>query len=333
MKKIKILLTLLLTISVFALNTGCDGNTAGNSASVDQSELYKYIPDTATGLFTINFKKLSAISAFDKLKDEMKFQDINKKQKMFKDYADFVDKTGIDPKKDINSAVMAIYSELDNKEPEFSIVADLKYNKEKLLSLLKNSGKVFQTSNLNGMTLYSAKDEEGKEGGFIFLSEKLITAGTIEGVKKVAALAGKTGNNILDDPKMKSYMEKAGNASIFSFVFRFPEKMKGMKGNGMIQADLSKAEALYGNIDFSSNTWSGKFVLISLNKEGNNNLVTTLNGLKGLGAMGGPEIAELINKININATPDSIILSFEISNELLEKLKKKAEEKSKGLLN
>ncbi len=333
MKKTRILLVLMLTISVLALITGCDGDKSGSSASVDQSELYKFIPDSATGLFTINFKKLSSISAFDKMKDEMKFEDITKKQKLFKDYADFIAKTGIDPKKDINSAVMAIYSELDEKEPEISVIADLKYDKAKLLSLLKSSGKEFQTSDLNGMTLYSGKDEKDKEVGLIFLSDKLITAGTIDGVKKVAAMTAKNGKNILDNPKMRSYMEKAGSSSIFSFVFSFPEKMKGMKGNGMIQADLSKAEALYGNVDFSSNTWSGKFVLVSINEEGNNKLVTTLNGLKGLGAMGGPEIAELINNIDISATPDSIILSFEISNELLEKLKKKAEEKSKSFIN
>jgi len=333
MKKTKILLVLMLAISVLAVMTGCDGEPTGNSTSADQAELYKFIPESATGLFTINFKKLSSISAFDKIKNEMKFDEISKKQKFFKDYADFIQKTGIDPKKDINSAVMAIFGEIDEKEPEVSVIADLKYNKEKLLSLLKNSGKDFQTSDLNGMTLYSGKDEKGKEAGLIFLSDKLITAGSIEGVKTIAAMVGKQGKTILDDPKMKSYMEKAGSSSIFSFVFRFPEKMKGMKGNSMIQADLSKAEALYGNVDFSSNTWSGKFVLVSLNEEGNNKLVTTLNGLKGLGAMGGPEIAELINNIDINATPDSIILSFEISNELLEKLKKKAEEKSKSFIN
>ncbi|MEN8222007.1 MAG: hypothetical protein ABFR36_02005 [Acidobacteriota bacterium] len=333
MKNIKILLPLFVLASVLLLNTGCEDSGSKAGVSGDQSELYSLVPDSATGLFTINFKKLSSISAFDKIKDDMKFEDISKKQKLFKDYADFIEKTGIDPKKDINSAVMAIYSELDEKDPELSIIADLKYNKEKLLSVLKISGKDFQTSDLNGMTLYSGKDEKGKEGGFIFLSDKIITAGTIEGVKNVAAMVGKKGKNILDDPKMKSYMEKAGSTSIFSFVFRFPEKMKGMKGNGMIQADLSKAEALYGNVDFSSNTWSGKFVLVSMNEEGNNNLVTTLNGLKGLGAMGGPEIAELINNIDISSTPDSIILSFKISNELLEKLKKKAEEKTKNLIN
>ena len=208
MKKTKILLSLMLTISVLTLMIGCDGESTGSSTSVDQTELYKFVPDSATGLFTINFKKLTSISAFDKMKDEMKFEDISKKQKLFKNYTDFIEKTGIDPKKDINSAVVAIFSELDEKEPEVSVIADLKYNKEKLLSLLKSSGKDFQTSDLNGMNLYTGKDEKGKEVGLIFLSDKLITAGSIEGVKKVAAMAGKKGKNILDDPKMKSFMEK-----------------------------------------------------------------------------------------------------------------------------
>lgn len=330
MKRINLLVTFLMIVSTLVLITGCDDKTSSSASSADQVELYSYIPDTATGLFTINFKKFTSISAFDKIKDDMKFDDLSKKQKFFKDYEDFIEKTGIDPKKDINSVVVAVFSELDDKDPELSVIANLNYDKQKLLAVLKESGKDFQTSDFNGRTLYSGKDEKGKEAGFIFLTDNIITAGSIEGVKKVAALSGKEGKNILDDPKMKSYMEKAGNSSIFSFVFRFPEKMKGMKGNSMIQADLSKAEALYGNVNFDNNTWMGKFVLVSFNEEGNTNLVTTLNGLKGLGAMGGPEIAELINNIDISATADSIILSFEISGELLEKLKAKAEEKTKN---
>lgn len=330
MKKNNLLLTFLVILSTLVFITGCDEKTSSGAASADQVELYNYVPDTATGLFTINFNKLTSISAFDKIKDDMKFDDLSKKQKLFKNYEDFIKKTGIDPKKDVNSIVVAIFSELDEKDPELSVIANLNYDKQKLLAVLKESGKDFQTSDFNGQTLYSGKDEKGKEAGFIFLTDNIITAGSIEGVKKVAALSGKGGKNILDDPKMKSYMEKAGSSSIFSFVFRFPEKMKGMKGNQMIQADLSKAEALYGNVDFDSNNWMGKFVLASYNEEGNTNLVTTLNGLKGLGAMGGPEIAELINNIDISATADSIVLSFKISGELLDKLKAKAAEKSKS---
>lgn len=333
MKKTNILLTFVVMISILALVTGCDEKASVGETGADLVSLYNYVPDTATGLFTINFNKLTSISAFDKMKDDMKFDDISKNQKFFKDYQDFIEKTGIDPKKDIKSAVVAIFSELDEKDAELSLIANLNYDKQKLLTLMKESGKEFQTSDFNGMTMYSGKDEKGKEAGFIFLSDNIITAGTIEGVKKVAELAGKGGKNILADPKMKSYMDKVGGSSILSFIFRFPEKMKGMKGNSMIQADFSKAEALYGNVDFSSNTWMGKFVLVSYNEEGNTNLVTTLNGLKGLGAMGGPEIAELINNINISATADSIVLSFKISSELLEKLKAKAEEKTKNFGN
>jgi len=334
MKKINVFMTLAVMILMMALVTGCDDKASDGETAANLVSLYNYVPDTATGLFTINFNKLTSISAFDKMKDDMMFDDISKKQKLFKNYQDFIEKTGIDPKKDIKSAIVAIFSELDEKEPELSLIANLNYDKQKLLALLKESGKDFQTSDFNGMTIFSGKNEKGKEAGFIFLTENIITAGSLEGVKKVAGLvAGKSGKNILSDPKMKSYMDKVGSSSIFSFIFRFPEKMKGMKGNSMIQADFSKAEALYGNVDFNSNTWMGKFVLVSYNEEGNTNLVTTLNGLKGLGAMGGPEIAELINNIDISATAESIVLSFKISSELLEKLKAKAEEKTKSFGN
>ncbi len=331
MRKIYILLTITVVISSLVFFTGCDKEGSNKIVSAGQVNLYNHVPDSATGLFTINFNKLASLSLFDKMKEDMKLGDLSKKQEFFKNYEDFVSKTGIDPKEDIKSVVIAFFGELGDKDPDVSVIANLKYDGEKLLGLLKESGKEMITEDYKGVTFYTHKDEKGKEGGFAFLSDNIILAGTTLGIKKVVDLSKGEGANILNNPKMKSYLAKAGSSSILSFVFQFPEKMKGMKGNGMIRTDFSKAEALYGNIDFKSSNWLGEIVLISFNEEGNNNLVNTLNGLKGLGAMGGPEVAELINNININATPDSINISFKISEELLEKLKTKAEEKAKTL--
>jgi hypothetical protein len=54
---------------------------------------------------------------------------------------------------------------------------------------------------------------------------------------------------------------------------------------------------------------------------------TSLDGLKGFGAMAGPEFTELVNSISISASPENLTISISISNELLEKLKKKAKKK------
>ena len=55
----------------------------------------------------------------------------------------------------------------------------------------------------------------------------------------------------------------------------------------------------------------------------------TLPGLAD--GVAGPEVAELISNIQLTAEADHIKLSFSLSNELLEKLREKAQEKQKGI--
>ena len=69
--------------------------------------------------------------------------------------------------------------------------------------------------------------------------------------------------------------------------------------------------------------------MVSHEEEANKQIVNMLNGIKGMGAIAGPEIAEILNEINLSSSADNIELTFSIPNELLKKVQKKAEEKVK----
>jgi hypothetical protein len=85
-----------------------------------------------------------------------------------------------------------------------------------------------------------------------------------------------------------------------------------------------------GDFNYSGNAYSGEIALVCPNQDANNQLVTVLNGMKGMGAMMGPEVGELLGKINIAASADKVTLSFDIPEELLKKLQEKMKEK-KGM--
>ncbi len=329
MKKLTLFVSLIITVLTLTMTTGCNDRNSNGTSSADLIKLYGYVPDSAVGIFTVDFKKIVALSLLDKFNSDTKFKDFGKKQKFFKDYKDFVDKTGIDPKQDIRAIVVAIFGKFGKKEPDISALINLKYDKQKLLSLLKKSEQDFSETEYNGVKLYSIRSKSGKKIGFFFLKGNIIATGTIRYVKRVINISLGKEKSILDNPKMKPYIEKADNSSLFSFVVEFQEDMKKAKGNNMIKVDLSKAEAIYGSVDFNSDIWSGKMALVSYNEKGNTELANSLNGLKGLASMGGPEVAELVKNISISSTSDSIKLTFKISKELMDKLKSKAEKKVK----
>jgi hypothetical protein len=118
-----------------------------------------------------------------------------------------------------------------------------------------------------------------------------------------------------------------------SFVLEFPEDAKKVHQSPMGGSiDLSKAEVILGELNFNGSAFTGEISLLCDNEEGNNQLVTTLNGFKGMAAMMGPEVGELVNKINLTASADKVTLSFDIPQELLEKLQKKIAEKTQGMM-
>jgi len=67
----------------------------------------------------------------------------------------------------------------------------------------------------------------------------------------------------------------------------------------------------------------------------NKALADTLTGLKGMGAMAGakdPSIGELVNKIEITSGPDSVKISANIPEDLIEKIRQSAQEKVKAMV-
>jgi len=94
----------------------------------------------------------------------------------------------------------------------------------------------------------------------------------------------------------------------------------------MYPVDLSKAEMLSGHLHISGDTpittgaLSGRIELIRHDETLNKQLLTILNGLKAMAALGGPGAAEAAKHINLDADGEKVSLNFSFSTEIMEKL-------------
>jgi hypothetical protein len=241
-----------------------------------------------------------------------------------------VDKTGIDPKKDIHGVAVAILGKLGAEEPDAVVVVNLNYDKDKIMAILKQEKVEFTEEMYKDIAILSVK-EESDQNAFAFINDSVVAAGKIDGVKKVIDLSKGEGQSVMANARLKPYIEKF--SGMISFVIEFPEDAKKVHQSGMGGAfDLTKAEVVLGEFNFSGGAYTGEISLICANEEGNQQLVTTLNGFKGIAGMMGPEAAEMANKINLTASADKVTLSFDIPQELLEKFQKTMEEKTKGMM-
>ncbi len=336
MKKIRVTLTLAVTLFLFSLLivSGCGDKGVGSAKGED---LLTFVPENAAGMLAVNFKKVAELEVFNKTIEDLKKKQPEPEEKGFKSYQDFIDQTGIDPQKDIHALVLAFFGDLKisgQSEPDFAAVLSLNYDKDKMLGLIKSKlaeeKEDLKEEKYQNLTIFKAKDEKGKNVAFSFISDRLIVVGRDIQVKLVIDLSKGKGKNIFNNKKVKPYLKEI-SGQMASFFFNFPEEGKKVHDAGMFKMDLSKAELFFGHVNYKGDAWTGEIQLVSHNPEGNEQLVTTLNGMKGMAAMGGPEIAELVGNINLSATADAIKISFSLSNELLKKMQKKIGAQKSGI--
>ncbi len=330
MKKKVLLLTLVLVMLL--LVPACKKKAPGQLGS---EAMLAMVPEGPAMIMAFNFQQFAALDLFDKMiKDD--WQKNPKAGKAFKDYQDFVKQTGIDLQKDVYAVVAAVYGGFDSENPEVAGMVNLKYDPDKLLAVLKQNQVFAGDEKYRGLNMYTLKDEDArKDMRLVFLNKANIVFGSPLQVKKAVDLNLDKGKSVLQTASLMKYVDKLDKKSMFWLaVGAIPDKIKNAPAGGMMPVDLSKAEAFTAFLDYKGKTFSGEFRLISFNEAGNKQIADMLNGLKSLGAMGSakdPDLAQLLNSIQLSSAADHIKLTFSLSEELMNKMSAKAKDKARAM--
>ena len=326
------MLVLSLVLFVLLLAPACKKKAAGQ---MNAEAMLTMVPEGPVMLMAFDFQRFAALNFIDKaLKDD--WQKNAKAAKDFKNYQEFVEKTGVDLQKDVYAVVAAIYGGFESENPEALVVVNMKYDENKLLAVFKEKNVFIAEEKYGDRTLYTLKNEDSaKDMRLAFLNKANVVIGSPLQVKKAIDLAAKNGKNVLATPALMKYVDKLDKKSMFWLaVGTIPAKMKEAPAGGMMPVDLSKAEAFTAFADFKNKTLSGELRLVSNNEAGNKQIADMLNGLKALGAMGAakePELGQLLNGIQLSSGADHVKLVFTISEELMNKLGDKAKDKAKSM--
>lgn len=330
MKKQLVALTLILALMLLA--PACKKKAAAPAAAGDMLAM---VPDGAMMLMSFDFQRFASLRFFDKaLKDD--WRKTVKGGEGFENYQEFVQKTGIDLQKDVHFVVAAVYGGLEQKDTEALGLVSLKYDPAKLLAVLREKGAVSAEEPYAGLTLYTLKNDKGdKPMTLAFLNPGCVAAGSAGWIKKTVDLADKKGQSVLKNPGLMKYVNGLDKKSMFWLALgNIPRQVKEAQG-GMMPVDLSKAEAFTAVADFKDQVLAGELRLISANEAGNKQIADMLNGFKAMAAMGAakePELAELLNGLQLDSAPDHVRLTFRLSEALLDKLGEKAKTKAQGMM-
>lgn len=311
-----------LAVLLAALWASCAPKAATGAAAGEA--LIKLMPKGTTGVLAIDVQRAMGTEAAKKA-----LQDPKAKAK----YDEFVKMSGIDPMKDITYIGIGLTGTVANLK-EGGVVINMTYDQAKLRALIKDKAPEATEEVYNGIPVFSNLDgsETEKTTRAAFLDATHIVLGSEKGVKAIIDVRQKKAESIAKDPLMASILKKVDKSGFAWGAFAVPQDMvkKAVASSPQLKA-LEGFTAMTMSFDYRLSAFVADMRAHGGTKEQNENLASTLNGFKSLGAMFAaqePVAGEVLNGVEVSAGADYTRLSINLPQEVLDKLAKMAESKA-----
>jgi hypothetical protein len=317
MKRITVV-GLVLCMALFSVTACKKGAVAPKAGTADAQDMLNLIPVDVQGVFFVDAHKAMSTEFADKMiKDDENYQK----------YLEFVEKSGIDPQKDIYYVALGIAGDLEGENQEGVAVVNMKYDAGTLLGLVREKmaeeEQEMGEEEYEGMTIYKIW-QEGQPMAFAMINESNIVGGTEVHVKSVLDVMNKKKDNVFKNEKLAAIINKTNKDAMVWGAMLLPEETmeKAASANPMMGALKSiSAIALY--FDYENKMITAEILAMGPDAESNKQVADALTGIKSFGAMAAgekPEIGELLNAIQISSGDDHVKIYAQIPEELIKKL-------------
>lgn len=292
------------------------------------------LPAGARAVFSLDFSRFAQQSFFDRIVTPNSAQRVDNDQNKsmpFKSYQEFVSKTGIDPKKDVDWFAGAVYGKFQAHDMEMVLAVHARYDRDKVLALLRQAKPGMKEETRGGAIVCSMMEPADQPIQVAMFDNGLMLAGSAARVREAIDLVNGQGRSVLGDDAIKKQLARVNRSNMFWLVVTVPDEMKKTPQASSLPVDMSKAETLLLALDYKDKTLSGDLQLVQPDEKANTQIATTLNGFKGMGAMAAakePDLGELLNSIQITSSADNVRLTFSMPEKLMNKLGDKAKEKA-----
>ncbi|MCP2619633.1 hypothetical protein NLC35_00050 [Candidatus Aminicenantes bacterium AC-334-K16] len=328
MKK-RVALALLVPILILGTLSCKKKETAPVAGKAEPVDMLILLPQESQAVFFGNLGKLMNLKTVN---------EAIQKDENYQKYQEFIQQVGIDPQKDVYYACGALIVDPETQKQYGAGVVNLKYDPEKVLTYIKAQAEKegngeFREEDYNGVTIYIGPTKENEEeGGFAFLDNSNIIVGTTEGIKAIIDVAQGKRPNCKTNENLMNLLMNVNQEAIFWGGGFFPsEKMDKMATQNPMMANLRAVKAGTIAFDYDNQTYSTEIKIFSDDEQKVKQLADFVNGLKSMGAMAAaqkPVFGELLNNIQINSEPDKIIISLELTEDLLHRLEAESKKES-----
>ncbi len=318
--KRQLAIVLVVLLAFFTLSSCGKKATAPQAGSAKAEDMLNLLPKESTGVIIVDVNRIMQTEAAAKAIRE---------NKDYQKYQEFVQATGLDPQKDIYFLVGAMMGNLGAENQEGAAVVNLKYEKEKLLAMLKQEAKDLTQSDYNGFTIYQVVPEEGEKPlNGVFLDESNIILGTEAGVRRIVDVYQKNAENIWKNENLPALLKGMNTSAMVWAGFAVPaDAAKQATSQNPMLSTFADIRSVILTFDYKDQNLMAEIKAMCPDETKNKNMADALNGFKAMGAMASskePELGDLLNRIEIVSAPDNVKISAVIPEALIESLSQKA---------
>ncbi len=284
-------------------------------------EAIGYLPYESQAVFGINVPKFINSPAY------ARFQEKHGDQ-VGKDLADFIAKTGVDPRRDI-SYIIAAGRSADGKKGNGVVVAQGSFNIAAITAFINSQPVAPIKLDYNGATVFMIPEKDGStvEKGIAFLSDSEIALGEIGALKEVLDIRAsmntlKPLQSVLDNPTLGPLIKNLDSGEMFWFAGDPANVLAKAPANTPLGGNLSAITNVFGTLNLTTEV-DGAITVTAKDEVSAGKLADIARGLLALGSLASdqnPDLAGLINGVKITQNKEKILLRLNISYDLLDKL-------------
>jgi hypothetical protein len=236
-------------------------------------------------------------------------------QPIGKDLAEFIEKTGVDPARDVSYLVGAGSSREKLKGAGAAIIVG-NFNKDTITAYIRSKTTPVERE-YGGVSILMSPEpkSDNPEKGLAFLSDREIVLGDMESIKSILDVRGKGNKSILLNPAMAPLLDSVNPDEMFWFA--------GDAASALANAPVT-IRGIVGTLNIND-TVVGKITATAIDADSATKLVDVVKGFVALGQLAGdrnPDLKLLLSGLTVaqNASQISVGLSFPL--DLLDKLER-----------
>lgn len=271
------------------------------------------IPSDYQFVFGVNVPKLVQSPAFSKLQQN---------RQTGNELASFIEKTGVDPARDISYLVAAGRPQLKERNEGLAIASG-RFNRDTITAYIRSKSAPVELEYAGASVMMIPETNSGEaKNGIAFLNEHEIALGDLASLKGALDIRGKAGQSILASPAMAPLMEGINPDDMFWFAGNAAGLLARVPAGMPLGANASAIKSVVGALNITDSV-TGKFTATAQDPESATKLADAIRGLLAFGQLTGhqnPDLKALLGGVAVSQTADQVSVNLTFSADLLQKI-------------